>query len=623
MLKLKNRPKLKLKNKREERYRLLCGDCLSVLPTLAEDSIDAIVTDPPYGLSFMGKGWDHGVPGVEFWVEALRVAKPGAHLLAFGGTRTHHRLAVAIEDAGWEIRDVIMYVYGSGFPKSLNIATTIDKAAKGHPQGSTFGDPESPNSGKFKTQATEGKRSTTDKGQHFGAGPGAFMREKGKKYIRSLVKQALPWQGWGTALKPAWENIIVAQKSSLKTELYVIIENLTRIEAQLWSLLPVKVVKNHLKLSPADYNAACDFAQLSAEEKSNIRDDLLEAMDMSQSVKIIASCLSIVQTWNAILVENLNNMNMFTTKIGTNQTIDLKTLKSCSLALTLPSIIRAEINERGSKLNALPAARYLNAVCLNISSTHELSALENAMSSSLEQCRVGTGLNIRPNWEPIIVARKPLIGTVAENVQRFGTGGLNIDGCSVETTDAYHYDRKGGGPIHKGGENIEIPANSNPLGRWPANLIHDGSEEVLAAFPQVHGAGSARTGSLQPRQQRWCGNVAIAPRARSTGDMFRFGDTGSAARFFYCAKASKADRGTDNNHPTVKPNALMRWLCRLVTPPNGIVLDPFMGSGSTGKAAKLEGFRFIGIELEQDYYGIAQARIKAVSTSDLFCGKVD
>jgi site-specific DNA-methyltransferase (adenine-specific) len=327
-------------------FTLHHGDCLDVLRGMESASVDSIVTDPPYGLSFMGKRWDYDVPSVEIWAECLRVLKPGGHLLAFAGTRTQHRMACRIEDAGFHIRDLIAWVYGSGFPKSHNLSGE--------------------------------------------------------------------WQGWGTALKPA--------------------------------------------------------------------------------------------------------------------------------------------------------------------------------------------------LEPITVARKPLAGTVAENVLAHGTGALNIDGCRVGMSDDDRAVIDGmGGFGSAGWVNTTSPAYntnnpSNPLvrtqakahdaGRWPANLIHDGSDEPAALL-------------------------------------------GDAARFFYCAKASKRDRDEGvagvagvagvgalrdggrqslprkNHHPTVKPTELMRYLCRLVTPPGGVVLDPFTGSGSTGKAAMLEGFRFIGIEREAEYVEIARARIQA------------
>ncbi len=335
--------------------RIIVGDCLEAMRGMDAASVDAIVTDPPYGLSFMGKHWDHGVPGVDFWVEALRVAKPGTHLLAFGGTRTYHRLACAIEDAGWEVRDCIAWVYGSGFPKSHNLR----------------GD----------------------------------------------------WHGWGTSLKPA--------------------------------------------------------------------------------------------------------------------------------------------------------------------------------------------------FEPIIVARKPLIGTVAENVTTHGTGAMNIDGCRVQHNEECRMMAASQANIdnpsekHRQAGRREATLELKPEGRWPANLIHDGSDEVLAAFPQATG----QQGAVGPQY----GDKASVNAYGDFGPRQDFqprGDTGSAARFFYCAKASKADRGEGNAHPTVKPTDLMRYLCRLVTPPGGIVFDPFAGSGSTGKGAVLEGFNFIGIELDAEYAEIARARIGNATSAD-------
>ncbi|PXV54180.1 site-specific DNA-methyltransferase (adenine-specific) [Dyella jiangningensis] len=377
------------------------GDCREVLRAFQADSIDAIVTDPPYGLGFMGKDWDHGVPGVEFWKEFLRVAKPGAHLVAFGGSRTYHRMACAIEDAGWEVRDCIMWIYGSGFPKSHNG----------------------------------------------------------------------PWGG--TALKPA--------------------------------------------------------------------------------------------------------------------------------------------------------------------------------------------------HEPIVVARKPLIGTVEANHARFGTGALNIDDCRVGWPDgiAPEVGTPGwGGPAKKStavpgqdGDTVErLPPN--PDGRWPANVIHDGSVEVVGAFPLAPGQlANASTNAAQRKTQNAYGAMRRGRVGEASADSENSGpvgfkmkpgkrrlDSGSAARFFYCAKATRKDRndGYDglpkrqsgmvsntsgqhitrrdggapapaaNNHPTVKPTELMRYLCRLVGPAKGIVLDPFMGSGSTGRGALLEGFDFIGIEQDADYAAIARTRIGAV-----------
>ena len=344
--------------------QLLLGDCLERLRELPDCSVDACVTDPPYGLSFMGKAWDYDVPTVEVWREVLRVLKPGGHLLAFAGTRTQHRMAVQIEDAGFEIRDMIAWVYGSGFPKSLDVSKAIDKAA-----------------GAEREMVGIAGRSGSARACMAGDFAGGEYHA-----TAPATPAAQQWSGWGTALKPA--------------------------------------------------------------------------------------------------------------------------------------------------------------------------------------------------LEPITVARKPFKGTVAANVLEHGTGALNVDGCRVGTS----------------------------TGRWPANLIHDGSDEVVGLFPQT------APSSDRPRKNSAAAHNHTASMGKSAGDWITRGHSdngGSAARFFYCAKASKADRGEGNVHPTVKPTELMRYLCRLVTPFGGVVLDPFMGSGSTGKAAVLEGFRFIGIEREAEYLEIARQRVQA------------
>lgn len=391
-------------------FELHQGDCLEIMSTMPDNSVDAIVTDPPYELGFMGKGWDKSgiANSVEMWREALRVLKPGGHLLAFSGSRTYHRMVCAIEDAGFEIRDQIMWLYGSGFPKSLDVSKAIDKAAGAERE--VIGG--NPNHRAVSGVGYDGVYQGGNTGSAFITAP--------------ATDAARQWQGWGTALKPA--------------------------------------------------------------------------------------------------------------------------------------------------------------------------------------------------HEPICVARKPLVGTVTANVLEYGTGALNIDGCRVSVSDGDDIYAKNpntkGGFGHAGasvyGDSHGAPVYNPAAGRWPANVIHDGSEEVVAGFPNSNGSGKART----------------LKRGKRNGDGFGMSDqhgelrdagTGSAARFFYCAKASKCDRDEGlegrNYHPTVKPTALMRYLVRLVTPPGGIVLDPFMGSGSTGKAAMLEGFRFVGIDMTPEYVEIAQARIQHAATS--------
>ena len=363
---------------------LLHGDCLEQMKTLDDNSVDAIVSDPPYGISFMAKKWDYDVPSVEVWKEAMRVLKPGGHALIACGTRTQHRMVCNIEDAGFEIRDVVSWIYGQGFPKSLNVSKAIDK-----------------------TTGVEIEYKPTEDTDCFN------ISEK--------------WDGWGTALKP--------------------------------------------------------------------------------SVEFFTLC------------------------------------------------------------------------------------------------------------------RKPLSeSTVAKNVLKWGTGGINIDGCRVGTEKIKI---NGGGVFPEGGGCTWTEVNQERTGRFPANLIHEGSHEVLDLFPE--------TGDKSPA--RFFKNINDLDVGNENSFVTK--------RAFYCPKASKKDRDEGledfdavensngdkwsdvdrrdgkipvlrkNTHPTVKPTALMAYLCRLITPTGGVVLDPYMGSGSTGKAAVREGFSFVGIELDPDYYEICKARVTA------------
>ena len=404
--------------------QLINADCIEAMKAMPDNSVDSIVTDPPYELGFMGKSWDaSGIAfNVEVWREALRVLKPGGHLIAFSGSRTYHRMAVAIEDAGFEIRDQIMWVYGSGFPKSHNVSKGIDKAAGAERE--VIGE-------------TKKGAQTESTGRYGAWGDGVTP-------TAPSTPAAKQWDGWGTALKPA--------------------------------------------------------------------------------------------------------------------------------------------------------------------------------------------------HEPMVLARKPLIGTVANNVLTHGTGGLNIDGSRVDGREVSQ--SRGARETSNTYSSISVSSLENAypkeLGRWPANFIHDGSDEVVALFPsnvkgEIGRAGRTSAGEYDASNFKM-GVVT------ETG----LKDSGSAARFFYCAKASKRDRneGLDgfeairvhdgreagrpggsnprnrtndlklNHHPTVKPTTLMQYLVRLVTPPNGIVLDPFMGSGSTGKACAYEGFKFIGIDQSAEYVEIARARIE-------------
>ena len=432
-----------------DKATLYHGDCASILPRLPDASIDAIVTDPPAGISFMGKAWDHHKGGRNEWTawlasimrECLRVLKPGGHALVWALPRTSHWTATAVEDAGFEVRDVIHHCFGSGFPKSLDVARAIDRHL-----------------GADRTVIVgEGKGRTGDAARPNGS---------------SFSDDDYQWPGKFTITAPA------------------------SAEAAQWS---------------------------------------------------------------------------------------------------------------------------------------------------------GYGMGLKPAIEHWILARKPLEGNVAKNVLKCGTGALNIDGCRVggESTRTRMKDLSAAHGNLWGAPGVNTPITGtkvNPPGRWPANLVHDGSDEVVALFPETTG-GLLRAGQTRKDSKGKGGYHGGFPDVATQYDTG--GDSGSAARFFYCCKASKEDReeGLDgftperradrqkdngpggenprnrtnnarrNHHPTVKSTALMRWLCCLVTPPGGVVLDPFMGSGSTGKACMIEGFKFIGIEMEREYVEIAKARIEHAAHS--------
>jgi hypothetical protein len=374
------------------------GDCIEVMRTLADASIDAIVTDPPYGLGFMGKEWDDLPPGKEWAEECLRVLKPGGHVLAFGGSRTWHRLAAAVEDAGFDIRDSIAWLYGSGFPKSLDVAKAIDKDA-GHWRGRA-GEVESGNDA-----VSGGNYERTDKGA-------------------PVTPEAKRWAGWGTALKPA--------------------------------------------------------------------------------------------------------------------------------------------------------------------------------------------------FEPIVVGRKPLDGTVAGNVLTHGTGALNIDGCRVEYQGPADFASAHGGNSgsNSRGEFLSTvgarPQSENikAEGRWPSNVVLDDSQATELDRQSGVSSSSSRLGDRTGKDTGVLGAFSGQQNVVMGHD-----DEGGASRFFptfrYEAKAPTSERPVVDGvaHPTVKPLDLMRWLVRLVTPPGGVVLEPFAGSGTTLEAAVLEGFSCIGIEREANYLPLIRQRL--------------
>ena len=511
---------------------------------------DAVITDPPYGLSFMGRKWDYEVPSVAIWEQCLRVLKPGGHLLAFAGTRTQHRMCVNIEDAGFEIRDMIAWVYGSGFPKSQNVGKAIDKAAGAEREVIGVRD----------TLAGQGKT-------------GAANYTPGARFVditAPATPEAQQWDGWGTALKPAWECVTWAAKPMpAQGEQSKIISNLWKLEARLWLLSSASAAAQSSTSSQSEFDEALNIAQWTADDLTNTRDILNAQMDTSRCVSTANIALSIVSSWRNTLTEILSDGNTSITATELKTTTDWKTLSCCLLQITPENIIQACSQTGGFNANASTAGQIFNASLASLQSTLTLSAIEPVTWQELQRPQDAT---VRPALEPITVARKPFKGTVANNVLEHGTGAINIDGCRV----------------------------GDDTGRWPANLIHDGSDEVTKLFPESNGGAYPKKTNKRHFYSGPIGGLEKESRVEM--------GSGSAARFFYTAKASKDDRDRGNSHPTVKPTDLMAYLCRLVTPPGGIVLDPFMGSGTTGKAALAEGFGFIGIERDPEYYAIAESR---------------
>lgn len=467
-------------------YTILTGDSEKILAGLPDNSVDAIVTDPPYGLSrnpnmedvlaawlsgkqyegakkgFMGNEWDSFVPSPSLWKECFRVLKHGGHLLAFAGTRTQDLMALSIRLAGFEIRDMIAWTYGVGFPKSYNVSRGIDAQ-----------------------DAVANREERALRATAWLRGTGITAKE-----INDLTKTSMASHYLSRGSQPQ-----VPTREHLET------------------------LRPHLPEIPAWF------------------EELVDQRVVSSS--------------------NLKNRPVVRSKVGANT-------KKVRLATNMHSQgFESQPNHTFNITSAL---------------TPEAQAWE------------GWGTALKPALEPITLARKPLVGGVADNVLKYGTGAINIDGCRVPSTDKRKFPAGtvsdtegvfgGGGGLY--GDQPRTTDRS-PNGRFPANLIHDGSIDVNEALN---------------------GN----------------------ARYFYCAKATKADRneGLDgaNTHNTVKPTALMQYLCRLVTPPNGVILDPFCGSGSTGKAAMLEGFRFIGIEMDEQFADIARARVEhaaqSVKQKDLF-----
>ncbi len=530
------------------RIVLHSGDSREVIKTLPDCSVDSVVSDPPYALvsvvkrfgnakpenenfalsksnsgymsrGFMGKSWDTGEVAFdpEFWREVLRVLKPGGHLVAMGGTRTFHRLACAIEDAGFEIRDMVSYLYGSGFPKSHNISRAIGIClCEAIPERDV------------RPLRTANVPEAIDPADECG------------EVLLSLV----PEQGSPVAGRPQHAGDLRAEKPGMEG-----------------------------------------------------RGDLSEAP------------------------RELRERPLCAMPAG----IDLDGSSGRLRHGASPSdgeMDRARIDADGMRSPSRPQAAKQHpsefGIVAGQSKPQAGRAWEDCGRCGKPMVPDGLGSALKPACEPICLARKPLSEkTVAANVLRWGTGAINVDGCRVGTVDALQgssvrNDIRGGNYAsgHKPNPGDIPDYVQNGAGRWPANIIHDGSEEVVAAFPDANGSNPID----RPEGFRRFNGVDY-----NGGEEYRtgphtspgYGDSGSAARFFYTAKADSDDR-LGSKHPTVKPIDLMQWLCRLVTPPGGTVLDPFSGTGTTAEAAYREGFNSVLIEREAEYQADIKRRMALI-----------
>jgi DNA modification methylase len=532
-----------------EGWRVFAGSCLDRLRELPDGSVDAVVTDPPYGLSntdpghvsdalvrwvsgerdfipdgkgFMGKAWDAFVPPPAVWDECLRVLKPGGHVLAFAGSRTFDLMALSIRLAGFEIRDSVAWLYGSGFPKSLDVSKAIDK----------------------------------------GQGENRDRQLKFTAWMRST----------GVTQNECAEAILGFAKN----------------------LESARAMAQHYfsnKQQPAIATA-----------------DVFDAMrhllpEVPEEIERLVAERTGIE-WTAYKNREV---------IGTRVT-------------------GAAMSSKTSEASATDFGSGQNVVDVTAPATPEAQQWQ------------GWGTALKPAFEPVVVARKPLIGTVAENVLLHGTGGLNIDGTRIGTEQIVSRGGRSSSVVGDEREGASLgmygahpPLNTVHSGRWPSNVMLD---EFTAGLVDEQSGVSKSTPSARKEETH---SEEIYGKGLGNWSGSSHSDSGGASRFFYVAKASKRDRNEGleelpirrpddrtetgmgsfaekgvqpgrNFHPTVKPTDLMRQLVRLVTPPGGVVLDPFTGSGSTGKAAILEGFEFIGVELTDEYLPIIEGRLSHAVT---------
>jgi len=596
------------KNYLRNKMKIRLGDCLEEMRTMEDNSVDSIVTDPPYGLSFMGKKWDYDVPSVEIWKECLRVLKPGGHLLSFAGTRTQHRMAVNIEDAGFEIRDMIAWVYGSGFPKSHNIGKAIDKcnersfdkclefteyiiSKKGNYSNSDLDKFLGLTNGAFHFFAKSMSNNAIPRKEHYlrlkkllklddkwdwyieeaerevigkqkkamsGWNMDGTTKFKDRDITAPATEEAKKYDGWGTALKPALEPITVARKPFKGT-----------------------VANNVLKWGTGGINI--DGCRVGTKEKMNYSSSKKEGVTQFSTGTTEQNPQGRFPA-NIILDEEAGKMLdeqsgiKKSSKLGKN----CKSTGGWSTGLKMKKTKTTnDYNDKGG------ASRFF--YCAKASKAERLINGFNCVKLEEWQSKQNDTIEQREHTERVVSLVRVILGLVAPS--------LSIGGFGGRQTEAYPQNSIS--TIRMAISKITELKTWNLLTQQPtSDFIRDVLKKVMGGINLAEYAVSEnelikRIGIFQEKI------------GHSTEDV-------KNATYQSLLKIKEPDAWQDahSHHPTHKPTKLMQYLVRLVTPKDGIVLDPFMGSGSTGIACKKEGFDFIGIELDKDYFKIAKARIE-------------
>lgn len=589
--------------------KIVHSECLAYLRTIPDNTFDSIVTDPPYGLKFMAKKWDYDVPSTEIWAECLRVLKPGGYLLAFAGTRTQHRMAVRIEDAGFEIRDMIAWVYGC-----LDEQTEVATANGVMPY--------------HKTKVGDLVLCYDSSDGEYSYQPILEIVE----YEYSDTAYRLVGD-FGEQVVSRNHRVIVERGGSETFQLAETLECEARV--------PVLEDLPALQQAIHDSHAGAGTAQ-GVRAWGGHRSTLVRVVPFHYTGKVW--CLR-VPTGAFVAVRN--GVAFPTGNSGFPKSMDVSKAIDKAAGAEREVVGRKANYHSEGKRSGTGVSQH--GVQDGSFSNPDLAAMITAPATQAAQQWQGWGTALKPALEPITVARKPFKGTVAANVLAHGTGALNIDGCRIATDEKLN--GGAGGLLSHQRDDKEYPEadngyDPNTLGRWPANLIHDGSDEVMAQFPTT---ASGKANIKRQSGTEFFGNsgAAYGDESRPAGtEMISYGDKGSAARFFYCAKASPTDRnegcddlpaksagdmtggrkegsaglnnpragagrtsGGKNFWPTVKPTELMRYLVKLVTPPGGRLLDPFCGSGSTGKACAIDGVDCTLIDMDEEAVMITEARV--------------